>query len=121
MLLSDVVPLARFLFQEVSPAAEDLVPKKLDRARAAELLRQAAVLLEGFESRDELGNEAAFRGLAEKLGVKLGDLLQPLRVAVTGSRASPPLFASAATAGRRGGAPPGPARPAAAARSRDDE
>jgi glutamyl-tRNA synthetase len=94
VLLADVVPLARFLFREVSPAAEDLVPKKLDRARAAQLLRQAAGLLEDFEARDEQGNEAAFRGLAEKLGVKLGDLLQPLRVAVTGSRASPPLFAS---------------------------
>jgi glutamyl-tRNA synthetase len=92
--LGDVAPLARFLFREVNPAAEDLVPKKLDRTRAAELLRQAAGLLETFEARDEQGNEAAFRGLAEKLGVKLGDLLQPLRVAVTGSRASPPLFAS---------------------------
>jgi glutamyl-tRNA synthetase len=55
--------------------------------------------LEGFASRDEQGNEAAFRGLAEKLGVKLGDLLQPVRVAVTGSRASPPLFASLALLG----------------------
>jgi glutamyl-tRNA synthetase len=99
VLLSDVVPLARFLFREVRPAAEDLVPKKLDRSRAAELLRRAAGLLEGFESRDEQGNEAAFRGLAEELGVKLGDLLQPLRVAVTGSRASPPLFATLALLG----------------------
>ncbi len=99
VLLADVVPLARFLFREVSPAAEDLVPKKLDRARAAELLRQAAGLLPDFERRDEQGNEAAFRGLAEKLGVKLGDLLQPLRVAVTGSRVSPPLFASLALLG----------------------
>jgi glutamyl-tRNA synthetase len=99
VLLADVVPLVRFLFREVSPAVEDLVPKKLDRVRAAELLAQAAGLLEGFASRDEQGNEAAFRGLAEKLGVKLGDLLQPVRVAVTGSRASPPLFASLALLG----------------------
>jgi glutamyl-tRNA synthetase len=99
VLLADVVPLARFLFREVSPAAEDLVPKKMDRARAAVLLREAAGLLQDFGSRDEQGNEAAFRGLAEKLGVKLGELLQPLRVAVTGSRASPPLFASLALLG----------------------
>ena len=99
VLLADVVPLVRFLFREVSPAVEDLVPKKLDRVRAAQLLTQAAGLLEGFASRDEQGNEAAFRGLAEKLGVKLGDLLQPVRVAVTGSRASPPLFASLALLG----------------------
>jgi glutamyl-tRNA synthetase len=94
VLLADVVPLARFLFQEVSPAAEDLVPKKLDRARAAELLRRAAGELEGFAGRDDEANEARCRSLAERLGVKLGDLLQPVRVAVTGSRASPPLFAS---------------------------
>jgi len=99
VLLADVVPLVRFLFREVSPSVEDLVPKKLDRVRAAELLAQAAGLLEGFASRDEQGNEAVFRGLAEKLGVKLGDLLQPVRVAVTGSRASPPLFASLALLG----------------------
>ena len=94
VLLADVVPLARFLFREVSPAVEDLVPKKLDRPRAAELLRQAASALQGFASRGEQDNEAVFRGLAAKLGVKLGDLLQPVRVAVTGSRASPPLFES---------------------------
>jgi glutamyl-tRNA synthetase len=99
VLLADVAPLARFLFREVHPAAEDLVPKKLDRARAAELLRRAAGLLQDFEARDEQGNEAAFRSVAEKLGVKLGDLLQPLRVAVTGSRASPPLFATLALLG----------------------
>jgi len=91
--LGDVVALSRFLFQEVAPDPQDLVPKKLDRARAAELLRQASGALEGFGSRGEEQNEAALRGLAEKLGVKLGDLLQPVRVAVTGSRASPPLFA----------------------------
>jgi glutamyl-tRNA synthetase len=101
VLLSDVVPLARFLFREVRPVAEDLVPKKLDRPRAAELLRQAAGLLEGFEARDEQANEAAFRGRAEQLGVRLGDLLQPLRVAVTGSRASPPLFATLKLLGSR--------------------
>jgi glutamyl-tRNA synthetase len=31
---------------------------------------------------------------AEKRGVKLGDLMMPLRVAITGSRVSPPLFGS---------------------------
>jgi glutamyl-tRNA synthetase len=92
VVLGDVVSLARFLFQAVQPAVEDLVPKKLDRPRAAQLLQQAAAALEGFDSRGEQDNEAVFRALAEKLGVKLGDLLQPVRVAVTGSRASPPLF-----------------------------
>jgi glutamyl-tRNA synthetase len=93
-LLSDVGTLVRFLFRDVSPAAEELVPKKLDRAGAAELLRRAATVLEGFMERSDADNEARFRALAAELGVKLGDLLMPVRVAVTGSRASPPLFES---------------------------
>jgi glutamyl-tRNA synthetase len=33
-----------------------------------------------------------FRTRGEELGFKLGDFMQPLRVAVTGSRVSPPMF-----------------------------
>ncbi len=93
-LLSDVARLSRFLFRPVTPAAEDLVPRKLDRAAAAEALRRAERLLEGFAERSDGENETRFRALAEELGLKLGDLLMPVRVAVTGSRASPPLFES---------------------------
>lgn len=35
-----------------------------------------------------------FKEFAEGLGVKLGELLMPFRVAVTGTRMSPPLIAS---------------------------
>jgi glutamyl-tRNA synthetase len=93
-LLSDVGTLARFAFRGVSPAVEDLVPRKLDRAKTAEALRRAALLLEGFAEASDADNETRFRALAEELGIKLGDLLMPVRVAVTGSRASPPLFES---------------------------
>jgi glutamyl-tRNA synthetase len=94
ILLSDVGKLARFLFRPVAPAVEDLVPRKLERAAAAEALRRSERLLEGFAERSDEDNEARFRALAEELGLKLGDLLMPVRVAVTGSRASPPLFES---------------------------
>jgi glutamyl-tRNA synthetase len=93
-LLSDVGKLVRFLFRPVAPAVEDLVPRKLERAAAAEALRRAERLLEGFAERSDADNEARFRALAAELGLKLGDLLMPVRVAVTGSRASPPLFES---------------------------
>ena len=32
--------------------------------------------------------------MAEKIGVKLGDFMMPIRMAVTGSRVSPPLIGS---------------------------
>ena len=42
---------------------------------------------------EEQANEL-FHAAAEKLGVKLGDLMMPIRMAVTGSRVSPPLVGS---------------------------
>ncbi|HEX9576873.1 MAG TPA: glutamate--tRNA ligase [Myxococcales bacterium] len=44
--------------------------------------------------------EQAFRELAEKKGVGMGKLAQPVRVAETGSTASPPLFEIIALLGR---------------------
>jgi glutamyl-tRNA synthetase len=46
---------------------------------------------------DDAGEEAlneAFRVAAEAEGTKLGNLMMPLRVAITGSRVSPPLVGS---------------------------
>jgi glutamyl-tRNA synthetase len=49
---------------------------------------------------DTASLEARVRALAEKEGAKLGDLAQPLRVAVTGRTASPPIFEVLAVLGR---------------------
>jgi glutamyl-tRNA synthetase len=38
--------------------------------------------------------ESLVKSFAEKEGLKLGDLMMPLRVAITGERVSPPLFGS---------------------------
>ena len=37
---------------------------------------------------------------AEALGIKLGDFMMPIRMAVTGSRVSPPLIGSIAVLGK---------------------
>jgi glutamyl-tRNA synthetase len=50
--------------------------------------------LDGFAERSDEENEELFRAKAEELDMKLGSLLMPLRIAVTGSSASPPLFGS---------------------------
>jgi glutamyl-tRNA synthetase len=94
-VLAEAVELTRFLFQDVEiPAAEELVPKRWDAARTADALGRAEQLLGGFDARSDAQAEQDFRSLAEEMGVKLGDLLLPVRVAVTGSRVSPPLFGS---------------------------
>lgn len=74
--------------------AEDLIPKKMDAAGTIDLLEGVSGLLDGLSSRSDEENEERFRALADSLETKLGNVLMPLRVAVTGSKVSPPLFGS---------------------------
>jgi glutamyl-tRNA synthetase len=73
---------------------EDFVPKKQDEAAAVKILTAASALLDdpAFAGRNDEENEHLFRTKGDELGFKLGDFMQPLRVAVTGSRVSPPMF-----------------------------
>jgi glutamyl-tRNA synthetase len=97
-----------YLFSEPPlPAVEEFIPKKSDLASACALLRMGAELISAFfpggsaagssSTGEFAGEEEAERIVkerAEKENAKLGDLLMPLRVALTGSRVSPPLFTS---------------------------
>ena len=72
---------------------EDFIPKKQDEAAAVKILEAVSALVDDkLASRTDEDNEARFRTRGEELGFKLGDFMQPLRVAVTGSRVSPPMF-----------------------------
>ena len=86
--------MVRFLFEEPKPPAPaDLLPKKAEPAVVARSLRRLDALLPELGGTAE-ESEGRLRALAEELGMKLGDLLMPLRVAVTGSKVSPPLVES---------------------------
>jgi len=55
------------------------------------------LLPEFFPNETALSDDAMehiVKETAERNSIKLGDLLMPLRVAITGARVSPPLFAS---------------------------
>jgi glutamyl-tRNA synthetase len=85
-----------YLFSEPAlPATEEFIPKKATLAEAIQLLRLGRELARPLaEARDDAAAEAFIKEQAEKNAVKLGDLMMPLRVAITGSRVSPPLFGS---------------------------
>ncbi|MBU0928819.1 MAG: glutamate--tRNA ligase [Spirochaetes bacterium] len=98
--LTDAPDALRFLFAEpATPPAAEMLPKKLDAADAARALSAAVGLLRAVDPSDHDACESAFREKAAELGLKLGDLLMPLRVAVTGTKVSPPLFQSIAALG----------------------
>ena len=66
--------------------------KKFGKPANAPLLKTFLKRIAAIEPRTHAGIEEAARALAAEAGVKLGDLAQPVRLALTGTLASPPLF-----------------------------
>lgn len=93
--LTDAAEMVRFLFTEPAvPPKTELVPKRLDEAKTREVLEEAKEFIRQLPSLDHDAAEERAKQCAEKLGVKLGDFMMPIRLAVTGSRVSPPLIGS---------------------------
>jgi glutamyl-tRNA synthetase len=98
--LTEAADMVRFLFTEPAvPAIEALIPKKLDAAKTREVLEAAVGFVKAIASLNHKEAENLARETAEKLGVKLGDFMMPIRFAVTGSNISPPLIGSIAALG----------------------
>jgi glutamyl-tRNA synthetase len=93
--------LAGFFFhEEVNPAVEELVAKGLSAAESAEAARRSYAILEALADWHPVEAEPAMRALVEELGWSAGQVFGILRVAVTGSKVSPPLFESMEIIGR---------------------
>jgi len=100
-LLNDVLTVGDFFFVDdlaLYDAAE-LIPKKGDVALALRVLEKAvdALATAGF-THD--GLETALRASAESLGIKAGQMFEPVRVAVCGRKTAPPLFGTLEVLGR---------------------
>ncbi len=92
-LLRDVLTAADFFFvEELSPYdTAELVPQKGDAAMALKVLTRAREVLPNIEfQHDPL--DQALRAAAQEMGLKAGQMFQPIRVAVCGRKNAPPLF-----------------------------
>jgi len=92
-LLSDVLTAADFFFVDKLPPYDpaELIPQKGDAAMALKVLQKAQAVLADVEFKhDPLDH--ALRAAAQELGVKAGQMFQPIRVAVCGRKNAPPLF-----------------------------
>ncbi|MCQ2603861.1 MAG: glutamate--tRNA ligase [Spirochaetia bacterium] len=93
--LSDIPEVIGFLFKAPENyCREDLIPKKLDQTKTLEILDVLSGMLDKFITMSEEEIEPVLRDKCAELGVKLGDFLMVLRVAVTGTRISPPIVGS---------------------------
>lgn len=100
-LLQDVLTAADFFFEsELRPYdTAELIPKKGDAALALRVLEEAQKTLAGAEFTHD-GLDGALRGAAAALGIKAGQMFEPIRVAVCGRRTAPPLFGTLEVLGR---------------------
>ncbi|SPE29822.1 Glutamate--tRNA ligase (fragment) [Candidatus Sulfopaludibacter sp. SbA3] len=100
-LLREVLTAADFFFlDQLAPYdSVELIPKKGDTALALKVLQRASEVLQTAEFTHD-GLEGPLRGAAESLGIKAGQMFEPIRVAACGRKNAPPLFASLEVLGR---------------------
>ncbi|MEX2278796.1 MAG: glutamate--tRNA ligase [Acidimicrobiia bacterium] len=99
-LLTEVGPQVTFLFVDVLEYDEGSWEKVMTKDDVGGVLDDAAQRLESVAPFETETIEAALRALAEDRGIGAGKAFQPVRVAITGSSISPPLFESLAALGR---------------------
>jgi glutamyl-tRNA synthetase len=97
--LVELVEGAKFLFA-ARPLALDEKAIALLAGDGRARLPALVAALESVSEWSAEGTEAAVRDVAEKLGVKLGQLAQPLRATLTGHATSPGIFDVLAVLGR---------------------
>jgi len=92
-LLRDVLNAADFFFVDQLPPYDpaELIPQKGDMAMARKVLERAREVLAEVEFKHDPLDQA-LRGAAQELGIKAGQMFQPIRVAVCGRKNAPPLF-----------------------------
>ncbi|UCB56677.1 MAG: glutamate--tRNA ligase [Candidatus Omnitrophota bacterium] len=98
--LSDFPELADFFFVdkiEFAPEAKTFLQKKKN---TKDIFTKLIAVLEKIDSFDIKTVEDSCRDLIAKEGIKSGDLIHPVRVALTGKRVGPGLFETMAALGR---------------------
>jgi glutamyl-tRNA synthetase len=92
-LLRDVLTAADFfLVDQLAPYDPvELIPQKGDAAMAKKVLEKAQTVLVSIEFKHDPLDQA-LRAAAQELGIKAGQMFQPIRVAVCGRKNAPPLF-----------------------------
>jgi glutamyl-tRNA synthetase len=92
-LLKEVLTVGDFFFVSQLPAYDvnELIPQKGDLAMAKKSLEKAREVLPNTEFKHDPLDQA-LRAAAQELGLKAGQMFQPIRVAVCGKKNAPPLF-----------------------------
>ncbi len=91
-VFSDVIKLGRYFFTEELTHEPDAVKKRLRKDGVPAMLAELDQVLAETEPYDLATLEKAVHDYAERSGRKMGDVVNPLRVAVTGQGVGPGLY-----------------------------
>lgn len=89
--LAEIEPQTYFYFTDELRWDEKAVGRFLERDYVPELFGKLTARLIELSAWEPEPIEKIFRGLAEEYGKRLGDVIQPARVALTGTSVSPPI------------------------------
>jgi nondiscriminating glutamyl-tRNA synthetase len=89
---SDILKLGRFFFMKTLEYDPDAVKKRLRKDGTGDMLSELNQLLGEVAPYDAPTLERAVHDYAERTGRKMGDVVNPLRVAVTGQGVGPGLY-----------------------------
>ncbi|MCE5287585.1 MAG: glutamate--tRNA ligase [Pelosinus sp.] len=90
--LVELAEAAEYFFKDITEYEEKGCRKHFAKPEAAELLAKCRKCVEAVECFDEVHVEEAYRQLTEDLAIKIGELIHPTRLALTGRTVSPGLF-----------------------------
>ena len=100
-LLPEAAEQVRFLFGNVDEYDQKSWDKVMTKDGVAEILGAASTRLSGVDRWAADAIEDSLRSMLSEMEIGVGKGLQPMRVAVTGSSVSPPLFESMAALGKQ--------------------
>ncbi len=91
-LFSEIVRLGKYFFTDELTYDPDAVKKRLRKDFVPGMLKQVDEILASVDPYDLATLEKAFHDFGESSGIKMGDVVNPVRVAVTGQGVGPGLY-----------------------------
>jgi glutamyl-tRNA synthetase len=90
--IRDIVPLSGYFFKDNFTVDPEAKTKYLDKPGAKELVSKLREKLSKINTFNKESLEPVFKSLADELKVKLGEIIHPTRVLLTGRAESPGIY-----------------------------
>lgn len=91
-LLAEVVDYAKYFFTDDYSYNQEVVEKILTKPQTEAILRYVHKIVASVPKLDEEHVKPLFQAGLKKFDIKMGDIIQPIRVAVTGTNVSPGIY-----------------------------